>query len=94
MTSFSPLSVSSVTAACWECGGRLRGRCGEWEGVRGRTGGLGGTTDRVLGSGGAAGACRNEEQVEKNNVRMQRWEGFVCTGVCVCGYSLLCGDHF
>lgn len=43
-------------------GGKLWGRCGEWEGVRDRTGGLGGTPGTVLGSGGAAGACKDEQR--------------------------------
>lgn len=46
----------------WLYGGKLRGRCGEF--VECRTGGLGGTTEKVFGRGGGAGACRRWEKRE------------------------------
>lgn len=46
----------------WLYGGKLRGLCGEF--VECRTGGLGGTMEKVFGRGGGAGACRRLEKRE------------------------------
>lgn len=55
-------SVSSAAGMFWLYGGKLRGRCGEF--VECRTGGLGGTTEKVFGRGGGTGACRGLERRE------------------------------
>lgn len=71
---------------CWLYGGKLRGRCdwGEWEG------GLGVTMEKVLGSGGGAGACRNVRWRGWMTLEFRFWWDDVCLGVCVC---LTTGDR-
>lgn len=81
------LSVSSAAGICWLYAGKVSGRC-KWEGAWGGAGGLGGTTEKVLASGGGAGACREKITVEFTLRYVQvRADVSACSDVymwCVC----------
>lgn len=86
------LSVSSAAGICWLYAGKVSGRC-KWEGAWGGAGGLGGTTEKVLASGGGAGACREKITVEFTLRYVQvRADVSACSDVymwCVCVFLCL-----